>query len=283
MRSHRHLGAVGKLTQAQKHLMPDFLWHGAEAYGFQGDVWTTGRIARVIEDEFGVRYHRSQVSRILKGLGWTPQVPVTRAIQRNEDAIGHWVQTVWPRLWKRALEEERTLILEDESGFYLLPGVVRTYAPRGITPTLYEWQTRDHLSVMGGLTPQGKLYTLARQESLNGLHSIAFLEHLMRHAGERLGVIWDQSPIHRRIEVQDFIKRMGRKRLWVESLPAYAPDLNPTEWLWRHMKQVEMRNTSCIDLEDLHEKFHLVIARVRQKPRLIQSFFHSAGLEIHLH
>src|SRR5436189_281940 len=60
----------------------------------------------------------------------------------------------------------------------LLPGVVKTSAPAGLTPVVYEWQNRDHLCVMGGLTPQGKMYSLVRQEALNGLHSVAFLRHL---------------------------------------------------------------------------------------------------------
>ena len=73
----------------------------------------------------------------------------------------------------------------DESGFYLLPGVVRTYSPRGRTPVLVEWQTRDHLAVMGGCTPSGQLYVLVREEALNGEHSIEFLRHLLRQAGQR--------------------------------------------------------------------------------------------------
>jgi hypothetical protein len=57
----------------------------------------------------------------------------------------------------------------DEAGFYLLPGPVKTYAPQGLTPVVYEWQTRDHLSVMGAVTTEGRVYSLVRQESLNGL------------------------------------------------------------------------------------------------------------------
>jgi hypothetical protein len=68
---------------------------------------------------------------------------------------------------------------------------VKTYSPEGLTPVIYDKQTHDHLSVMGGLTPSSKVYTLARQESLNGLHSVAFLRHLLRVAGARLLVIWD--------------------------------------------------------------------------------------------
>src|SRR3954451_24192772 len=78
-------GRPARLTAQQRRLLPDFLWHGAEAYGFRGDVWTCARVARVLQEEFGVGYSKAQVSRILKGLGWTPQVPITRAIQRDEE------------------------------------------------------------------------------------------------------------------------------------------------------------------------------------------------------
>jgi transposase len=104
--------------------------------------------------------------------------------------------------------------------------VVRTYAPEAQTPVLREKQTRDHLSVMGGMTPAGKIYTLVRQESLKGMHSIELLCHLGRVASDRLLVIWDGSPIHRREEVQEFVADTDGK-VWVEALPGYAPDLNP--------------------------------------------------------
>ena len=181
---------------------------------------------------------------------------------------------------RHAHRERRGLVFVDESGFYLLPGVVKTYGPQGQTPVVDEWQTRDHLSVMGGMTPEGKVYTLVRQEPLNGLHSIEFLIHLGRVAGDRLLVIWDGSPIHRRGEVQEFVSDT-RGGVWVEALPGYAPDLNPwDEGGWHHLKNVEMRNLVCLDLEQLHEEFHLAVGRLRHKRHLVQSCFAQAGLTI---
>lgn len=273
-------GHPPKLSPAQKRLIPEFLWHGPKAYGFRGEVWTCARIARVIEEEFGVHYHKDQVGRLLKELRWTPQVPIRRALQRDEAAIERWREEVWPDLLRRAKRERRVLVFEDESGFYRLPGVVRTYAPEAHTPVLREKQTRDHLSVMGGMTPAGRVYTLARQESLNGLHSIEFLVHLLRVAGKRLLVIWDGSPIHRRAEVTEFVAGT-RGKVWLEALPGYAPDLNPwDEGGWHHLKNVEMRNLVCLDLEELHQEFYLAIGRLRQKPQLVQSFFAQAGLRV---
>jgi len=273
-------GAPAKLSADQKRLIPDFLWHGAEAYGFRGELWTCRRVAQVLDEEFGVRYARSQVARILKALGWTPQVPITRAIQRDEAAIECWATEDWPVLKRQAKKEDRTLVFVDESGFYLLPGKVRTYSPRGLRPMVPEWQTHDHLSVMGGLTTDGRILTWVRQRPLDGLDTVAFLEHLGREIGGAGQVVWDRSPIHRRAAVGEFVEAVGADGLALEALPAYAPDLNPVEWLWQHLKNVEMRNLVCVDLEELHEELHLALGRVRQKRRLIPAFFTGAGLAL---
>jgi transposase len=274
-----HCGTTPKLTPEQVGRIPDFLWHGPEAYGFHGEVWTCARIAGVIAQEFGVRYSKSQVSRLLQRLEWTPQVPLVRAIQRDEDAIERWRVEVWPEIRERARKERRRLVFVDESGFYLLPGVVKTYSPKGQTPIVHEWLTRDHLSVMGAITPEGKIYTMVRQQSLNGLHTIEFVLHLGHVAGDRLLLIWDGSPIHRRAEVMEFLAEVGRA-IHLEILPPYAPDLNPVEWLWSHLKRVQLRNLTCLDLEELHMELHLALGRVRKRPALVQTFFEGAGLEL---
>ena len=238
------------------------------------------RVAKVIEWELGVRYHKGHVGRLLKDLGWTPQQPVRRAIQRDEDAIRRWRDETWPELRRRAHRERRALIFEDESGFYLLPGVVKTYVPEALTPVLREKQSRDHLSVMGAMTPTGRVYTLVRQKPLNGLHCIEFLLHLLRVAGARLLVIWDGSPIHRRSEVKEFVSGT-RGQVELEVLPGYAPDLNPwDEGGWHHLKNVEMRNLVCGDLDELHQELDLAVGRLRQKPHLVRTFFAQARLVI---
>lgn len=279
LRAHPRPGCPSKLTRDEKRLIPDFLWHGPEAYGFRGEYWNCHRVTLVLQEEFGVEYHPGHVSRILKELDWTPQIPITRALQRDEAEIRHWQHEVWPELILRAQRERRTLVFVDESGFYLLPSIAKTYAPCGATPVLHPWQTRDHLSVMGGLTSDGRFYTLARQVSLNGLHTIAFLTHLLHYAPRWL-VIWDWSPIHRRVAVKEYVASLPRRCLQVEFLPRYAPDLNPVEFVWGHLKDTDLRNLVSRDLEEIHENFHCAVARIRRKPHLLQSFFAAAGLPL---
>jgi transposase len=238
-------------------------------------------VAKVIAEEYGVSYDPGHVSRLLKKLHWTPQVPMKRALQRDEAEIEHWRTVVWPSLLARARRERQTPIFIDESGFYLLPGLVRTYAPEGRTPIIRPWHTRDHLSVMAGLTPQGKIYVLVRRESLNGLHTVEYLHHLIHYLGPRLLVIWDGSPIHRRTEVKKLLNSPAGRKIQVVPLPAYAPDLNPLDQgFWQQLKHVELRNVVCLDLEELHLQLHLAIGRLRQKPQLIRGFFACAGLTV---
>ena len=80
---------------------------------------------------------------------------------------------------KRAIKEGRTIVFADQSGFYLLPAVVRTYAPVGQTPILKEHLSRDHLSAMSAITLEGKLYMLEQERSFKSKDVMRFLKHLM--------------------------------------------------------------------------------------------------------
>lgn len=167
----------------------------------------------------------------------------------------------------------------DESGFYLLPGLVRTYAPQAQTPIIKTLLSYDHLSVMSGITMDGRLLTLTRKRALTSMESVRFLKHVKHQRQSKLLVVWDGSPIHRK-EVTRFMADGGAKHIQLEQLPAYAPELNPAEGVWQHLKHVELRNVCCKDLSHLGRELHLAMMRLRSKPHLIRSFFAGAGLSI---
>src|SRR5262245_28070442 len=168
----------------------------------------------------------------------------------------------------------------DEAAFYLLPGVVRTYAPRGETPFLKILLTRAHLSVMSAVTVAGQLATLMRRRPLTGRDSGLFLRHLFRYLCQRLLVIWDCGSIHRAEEVSDLLPGVWAERIHIEEFPAYAPDLNPDESVWQHLKHYELRNLCCVGLDHLEVELTLAIRRTRRRPELIRSFFAQAELDL---
>ena len=168
----------------------------------------------------------------------------------------------------------------DQSGFYLLPAVVRTYAPVGQTPILHEHLSRDHLSAMSAITLEGKLYMTEQKRSFKGEDVVRFLKHLMRQIPGKLLVIWDGSPIHRGGAVKNFLASGASKRLKLEQLPGYAPDLNPDEGIWKHLKCVELKNLCCQNLKELKVELLKAKERLRHKKHVILGCIRQPGFEV---
>lgn len=125
----------------------------------------------------------------------------------------------------------------------------------------------------------GRLYTLVRDEALDSLDSVLFLQHLVPHVSANLLVIWDGSPLHKG-EVRAFWADGGAKQLHVEQLPPDAPDLNPGEGVWQYLKQVERRNLCGRNLVHLRSELDLAMTRLRRKPHLMTACFAGAGLPV---
>ncbi len=170
----------------------------------------------------------------------------------------------------------------DEAGFHLLPAVVRTYAPQGQTPILRVPLSWDHLSVISAITPDGKLYLMSQEIAFRGLTIVRFLRHLLHHLPGKLLIIWDGLPPHRSQPVKAFLAQGGAQRIHLEQLPPYAPDLNPDEGIWRHLKYVELRNVCCHSLAELRYELRKATARLRHKTDLIQACFRQAQLDVRL-
>jgi len=93
-------GRPPKLPKRQRQHLVRLLLQGSLAHGYRTDLWTTARVAEVIEQHFGIRYHPDHVGRLLHALHWTPQKPERRALQRDEAAIARWKREEWPRVKK---------------------------------------------------------------------------------------------------------------------------------------------------------------------------------------
>lgn len=106
LRQRKPSGAKSRLTAEQKAELLKKLEQGAESFGFSGDVWTTKRIAKLIEEEYGVKYHHDYIGPFLRSLGWSYQRPLVRATQRDEEAIQRWKEERWPALKKKPVPKD---------------------------------------------------------------------------------------------------------------------------------------------------------------------------------
>ena len=132
--------------------------------------------------------------------------------------------------------------------------------------------------MISAITLEGKLYTTIQDEAFKGPDIVRFLKHLLRHIPGKLLIVWDGLPAHRSQPIKEFLRQGAARRIHLEQLPGYAPELNPDEGVWNYLKNVEMKNLCCHNLQELRRELRKAIARLRHKIAIILGFFRQARL-----
>ena len=153
---------------------------------------------------------------------------------------------------------------------------MRTWAPRGQTPVLqyhFNWKV---LSAIADITWWNFYFRLYRK-TIRAPQVVDFLAHLLRHLPGRLLIIWDRSKTHRSRLVGEFVAGQ-RGRLALDYLPAYAPELNPVEYIWGYWKHHELPNFCPHDFSQLSYHARHTLRRMRRRPTLVMAFWEQADL-----
>ena len=171
----------------------------------------------------------------------------------------------------------------DESGFFLNPLVRRTWAPKGKTPVLPSWgRHRDKVSVIAALSVAPTLrrlglYFFADPKNYVTAETVVkFLRDLLKHLRGRVIVVWDGGSNHKGPLIRALCARYPR--LHLERLPAYAPDLNPVEFVWSHVKYARLPNFVPESLSHLERTVRSQLAAVGQTPGLLKALWHGSKL-----
>jgi transposase len=146
----------------------------------------------------------------------------------------------------------------------------------GQTPVLQYHFNWKMLSAMAGVT-WWNFYFRLFPDTIRSPQVIEFLAHLLRHLPGKLLIVWDGLRSHRSHLVWDFV-RQQRGRLWPEFLPAYAPELNPVEYLWARWKQHELPNLCPDTYRELSYHARLALRRMPRRPTLVCAFWKQAEL-----
>ena len=168
------------------------------------------------------------------------------------------------------------IVFIDESGLSTRPTRVRTWALRGQTPLLQETFNWKSLSIIGGLALL-RFYFQFHKGSIKGAQVVEFLQHLQRHIPGKILILWDGAPIHRSALVRDYIAGT-QGRIAVERLPAYAPELNPVEYMWGHLKTHEIANLLVTQAWELSMEATAALRKMRRRPSIITACYAQAEL-----
>ena len=282
---HRPLG----LTPDQLRTLEQLLAQGAAAHGWHNHLWTTDRVAALIERHFKIRYHHDHVGRFLRNrLGWSVQKPRRRARERDEEAILRWQSEEFPQIAQKAQKRDAHLVFLDESGYFLTPTVCRTWAPRGQTPVLDAWDRRDRISAISSISVSPKSRRLDLQFDLledntnvQGKDIVAYLRQLKAQLGGALTILWDGSRVHdRSAEVRAYLAE--HPEIVTERLPAYAPEINPDELVWAWTKYGRLGNLAAQHTDWLRDYIINELTYVREHPDLMASFIEKTSLPLRI-
>lgn len=266
-------GPKRKLEVKEIKRLLDFLKKPATELGFETPLWDCPRLGQLIKKKFGKELHPSNVWRLLKALGLSPQVPEKKASQQDEEEVKKWLAQEWPKIKQHARRWQAIIYFQDECGVSLIPVLGRTWAPKGQTPIVECTGKRGGICVTSAISPAGKMVFRLEKEKIKASQHIEFLEQIIKHHPKRkIIVIEDRAPPHIAKKVSQFVEE-HRKRFAIYRIPSYSPQLNPDEKTWRYLKKHKLRSHQAQTTEDFRP---LVLAKMRsiqQQPRIIKSFF----------
>jgi transposase len=273
LRSTKATGRPRSLTPRQEQQV--FRWingRDPRQFGLDFGLWTRAVVAELIEKKFGVNLGLTAVGELLARLGLTPQKPLQRAYQRDPQAIERWQRETYPAIARQAKAEGAEVFFWDESGFRADTVHGKTWGVRGQTPVVERPGQRQSVSAASAVTAQGAFWFCVYEGALNGELFVELLKKMMHRRRKPVHLILDSLPAHKRAIVSEYVAST-EGRLTLHFLPGYAPDLNPDELVWSHVKRTGTARRPLQRGETLREKIEEQLAKIQKLPSLIRSFF----------
>jgi transposase len=278
LRSTRATGRPRSLSPAQERRV--FRWingRNPRQYGLDFGLWTRAVVAELIEKKFGVHLGLTAVGELLARLGLTPQKPLQRAYQRDPQAIEKWQRETYPAIARKAKRQGAEVFFWDESGFRADTVHGKTWGVRGHTPVVERPGQRQSVSAASAVTAQGAFWFCVYEGALNGELFVELLKKMMHRRRKAVHLILDSLPAHKRSIVSEYVAST-EGRLTLHFLPGYAPDLNPDELVWSHVKRTGTARRPLQKGEKLREKVAEQLAKLQKLPSLIRSFFNAPSV-----
>ncbi len=273
LRSTKATGRPRSLTPRQESQV--FRWingRDPRQYGLDFGLWTRAVVAELIQKQFNVTLGLTAVGELLAKLGLTPQKPLQHAYQRDPLAIEKWQRETYPEIARLAREQEAEIFFWDESGFRADTVHGKTWGVRGQTPVVQRPGQRQSISAASAVNAKGAFWFCTYEGALNAELFVELLKQMMYNRKKPVHLILDSLPGHKKANVREYVAST-KGRLTLHFLPGYAPDLNPDELVWSHVKRTGTARRPLQKGEKLRDKIEEQLAKLQQMPRLVRSFF----------
>jgi len=246
-------------------------------YGFDFGLWTRQIVSDLINNRFNIRLGLTAVGDLLHRVGLTPQKPMRRAYERDDEEIEKWKAETYPEIKKSAKKQGAEIFWLDEASIRSDDPLMRTWGLKGQTPTVKTSGQRQGVSAISALSNSGGFWYQVYTERLNADVFIESLKDLMKNRKKPIYIITDGHPVHKSKKVREFVASLkGRLRIFI--LPPYAPDLNPDELVWNYIRQTGTARAPLKKGESLLDRTFIDLELIAQDKVLVKSFFRNEAV-----
>ena len=242
------------------------------AFGYEQATWTRQIISELLLKQFGVSMSVTGVGKLLAYTGLTPQKPLRRAYERDEQAIEEWKTSRWPEVRKRAKRRGAVIMFLDEAGIKSDSPLGSTWGKRGKTPIVRTSGQRQKVNAVSAVSSTGAFRYATYSGKLDTEFFVAILKLLIKRMRRPIFFVLDGHPVHRAGGVKKFIASM-KGQVELHFLPPYAPDLNPDEFVWNHIKKHGLSKKPLRRNESLQKRVEQDLRNLENNPKLLRSFF----------
>lgn len=266
-------GRTRKLSTIEEQEVKRWIIGGdPRQYGFDFGLWTRQIVADLLADRFGITLSVSGVGKLLKRLGLTPQKPLRRAYERDEEAVKKWVSEVYPAVKKYAKQQGSEIFWLDEASIRSDDPLQRTWGEKGKTPIVKTSGQRQSINAISALSNTGGFWYHVYQGKFTADKCIECFKQLLKNRKKPIILIVDGHPVHKSKKVMDYIESLDGK-LEIVFLPPYAPDLNPDELVWNHMRNIGTSKKPLKEGESLMDRAIRDLESIKRNRKLVMSFF----------
>lgn len=260
------------LEDLDKKALWEIVLKPATAFGFETDLWTIGRLHRVVQEEYATTISHDTIWRRLRDAGLTYQKPERQYFEMDEEAREEWMQIEAPRIRRTVKKYKALLYFQDEANVSLTAFLGKTWAPRGLTPQQSVTGKRGGVAAISAINGSGRLLFKLHEKRICSEEVIAFLGQMLKHHRKRhLVVVMDQAPPHTSKKTMGYVE--SQARLHVFHLPKYSPDWNPDEKVWNHLKHQELKGHQAKTKTELKEMTQNKLATMSRNPSLLRGIF----------
>ncbi len=242
-----------------------------QQYQFEFCLWTIAIIRAMLKRLQGIELSKSGVSRLLRHIGLSPQIPKYKSYKQDPQKLRRYLQETFPAVVREARRTGAVIYFVDEAAVRADAHRGTTWAPVGETPVVEDSGDRFGLRLISAVSPRGDLKFAAFEGKMTSQRFVEFLKKLRADTGKPIIVIADNAKYHKDGPVKRYL-RPTPEGIRVEHLPTYSPELNPDEQVWNQLKG-RLGKLFIQSKEQMKREAKNILLSMQRSVNLVLSFF----------